>query len=113
MSYVDPHKAAPSGLTFLKRQREIWCSWVQQAACVALVGVSVRNSNAPDAHLWEPLRKTNAQILYVSPRDGNAFQMWAADYGRHGDEMIPDTWNDAFDKIIDFLRSHDRQTGRT
>ena len=104
MSYINPDKWPGSGVSFLMLQQEIWSNWLRETARVVLVGVSVRSQGAPDAHLWEPPRTTKAQILCVSPGHANAFEQWAAACRRDGDEAIPHTWHDAFDRVIDFLR---------
>lgn len=89
MSYIDPDKWIGSGAGFLLHQPKIWNSWLQEAGRVALVGVSVRDQNAPDAHLWKPLRESKAQILYVSPNSAGAFEEWANGCGRQGIELFP------------------------
>ena len=57
-----------------------------------------------DSSVWDPIRDTDARILYVSPGQAHDFRKWAETCGRRGDEAIPSTWNEAFDDVIEFLR---------
>ncbi|MBI4478568.1 MAG: hypothetical protein HY651_00945 [Acidobacteria bacterium] len=107
MSYVDPQKLSASGNSFLSQQQGVWASWVEHAERVAIVGVSVRTPDAPDAHLWKPLSTARAELLYVNPSNEECtkFRAWSAGYKRKDPDPIGETWEAASDKVVKFLRT--------
>ena len=75
MSYVDAAKDTTSGVNFIEAQHKRFEELVTQAEVVAIVGVQVRPH---DAHIWEPLGKTDAEVVYCSGRSASpTFKKWA------------------------------------
>jgi hypothetical protein len=63
MSYYEPTKFTVSCANFIQDQRAQFRQEVLAADRIAIVGARV---HAPDQHIWGPLAKTNAKLLYLS-----------------------------------------------
>lgn len=75
MSYFEPSKATTSGANFIASQRQRYRDLVDSAATVVVVGIRVRPH---DQHIWEPLAKTGARVVYCSGKTAGAeFTNWA------------------------------------
>ncbi len=75
MSYFEPQKTTTSGVSFIRGQRDRWRQLVESAEIVGLVGVKLRVS---DLHIWEPVARTSAKVIYCSGKSGGAeFESWS------------------------------------
>lgn len=74
MSYFEPQKRTTSGVNFIDPQRRRYEELVSMASTVGIVGVKVRPN---DTHIWDPLAKTSAKLIYCSGREsGQEFDSW-------------------------------------
>jgi len=75
MSFFTADKiSASGGLIFLRAQRERYEEAVLNAEKIAIVGVRVRPH---DKHIWDPLAKTSAKIIYCGgPTGAIEFTEW-------------------------------------
>ena len=98
MSYFVDTKDTTSGRVFLQNQRNHFAELVSKAETIGIVGLKVRTH---DVHIWDPLAKASAQIIYCSGEDaGNEYKVWANN-NRLGmkDRIIPRYFREAFDEI--------------
>lgn len=98
-----PNKRASINNYFITTQKERANELIANAKIVTIVGAQCFYQT--DAHLWEPLAKTRARIVYIEPAlsGQQQFRAWALGCGkREGDEfvIIPNTFKDAFDAIL-------------
>ncbi len=101
MCYFEPGKDARCGLSFINEQRARFAALVGSASVVAIVGVKVRRH---DRHLWEPLARTPARLVYCGGEiSACEFEYWAKGCGRSGDRAVPALWCDGFDEICSAL----------
>ena len=101
MCYFQPDKKTRSGVSFIENQRQRFVDLVRLASSVAIVGVKVR---AHDRHLWDPLARTSARLVYCAGEAGaSEFEAWAKTHGRSGDLAIPAFWDHGFDEICEAL----------
>ena len=87
--------------TQFERSKEL----ILNATKISIVGVQCLNRN--DDHIWEPLAKSKAQILYVTPskEEQNEFRSWAESGGKVYDKDFTiecNNFRDAFSKILEF-----------
>jgi hypothetical protein len=97
MSYVDPTKETTSGVNFIEQQRVRYEALIMEARTVAVIGVAVRPD---DKHMWEPLEKTDAEIMYVAGSSaGKKFSAWSAQRRptKHGGDLAQ-YFGDAFER---------------
>jgi hypothetical protein len=74
MSYFEPSKRTSSGANFIASQRQRYRDLVDFAETVVVVGIRVRPQ---DLHVWEPLAKTGARVVYCSGKTaGLEFTSW-------------------------------------
>lgn len=75
MSYFEPNKRTTAGESFIAGQRTRWAQLATEAERIVAVGIRVRPH---DAHIWDPIGRTSAEIVYCSgPAAGAEFQAWA------------------------------------
>lgn len=75
MSYFEPQKRTSSGKNFVDGQRARFAELASAASTIVLIGVGIRES---DSHIWEPLAKTTARIVYCAGRAAaTVFRAWA------------------------------------
>ncbi|OGF30580.1 hypothetical protein A2533_04200 [Candidatus Falkowbacteria bacterium RIFOXYD2_FULL_35_9] len=75
MSYFEPSKRTTSGANFIESQRKRFAELVEGAEKIAIIGLRVREH---DKHIWEPLSKTNAKIIYCAGNSaGDEFKKWS------------------------------------
>jgi hypothetical protein len=74
MSYFEPQKSNCSGGNFIGSMRRRYQELVLHADKIAIIGLKVRSF---DIHIWEPLSKTNAELIYYSGKQGiKEFSDW-------------------------------------
>lgn len=100
-----PAKRASVNNYFIKEQRNRCQDLILNAIIVTIVGTQCLHQN--DAHIWGPLSKTKALILYIEPekKGQDQFRAWAIDYSKSEDKefiIIPKTFKNAFDEIAHF-----------
>lgn len=98
MSYFEPEKKTTSGLSFIENQRSRFMEIVSQASIVGIVGVKVR---IEDNHIWEPLAKTSARLIYCSgERSGQEFHDWCNQNRPDNQDVILDgIFSECFDRF--------------
>jgi hypothetical protein len=75
MSYFEPEKQTTSGASFINNQRHHFSELVSEASTIGIVGVRVRPN---DTHIWDPLDKTSARLVYCAgKRGGQEFDIWS------------------------------------
>lgn len=102
MSYFEPAKRTTSGANFIEAQRIRFADLVDKAKKIAIIGLRVREH---DKHIWEPLSKTNAKLIYCSGKSaGDEFSRWL-EKNRNGknDVILNSYFQDEFDNIINEL----------
>ena len=107
MSYVIPSKITNVGEEFLKFQRKKINVVIQQASKIGIIGVRVR---VHDKHLWEPLAKTDASIIYCSGENGKKeFEFWTAKYrsNKNKDIAFNSKWENCFDDFLSNFSLHE------
>jgi hypothetical protein len=101
MSYFEPNKFTVSCANFIQVERARFEKEVLAAERVAIVGVRV---HPVDGHIWEPLAKTNAKLLYLAgPSAAGEFSAWASGHARGGDLSVPKYFRDGLGDLIGFL----------
>ena len=101
MSYYEPNKFTVSGASFIRRQRDQFKEAVLSADRIALIGVRVHTI---DEHIWAPLAKTNAELMYASGSSAaTSFRNWSMSHGRSRDIAVPKYFRDAIPKVVEFL----------
>lgn len=100
MSFFTADKiSASGGLDFLQSQRQRYEKGVLNAKKIAIIGVRVRPH---DKHIWEPLAKTSAKLIYCSGTEGaKEFTKWQKK-NRSGsnDLVLKRYFAEGFDEII-------------
>lgn len=77
MSYFEPSKRTTSGANFIEAQRKRFAELVDKAEKIAIIGLRVREH---DKHIWEPLSKTSAKIIYCAGNfAGDEFRKWSSE----------------------------------
>jgi hypothetical protein len=75
MSYFEPKKSTSAGTSFIQNQRARWTELAAAAKTVVVVGVQVRPG---DDHIWGPLERTKATLVYCSGRTAaKGFRKWS------------------------------------
>jgi len=75
MSYFEPEKRTTSGASFIDGQRHRFLELALRASNLGILGVRVRPN---DNHIWDPLAKTSARLVYCSgKRGGEEFEVWS------------------------------------
>lgn len=79
-----------------KRQRFV--ELLEGSSHVAIIGVRVRER---DAHIWGPLKKTSAQLLYCSgPTGRDEFLTWQRTFRPNAtDEALSGYFDVCFDRV--------------
>jgi hypothetical protein len=76
ISLYEPTKHSPVGGGLIQKVREHWADVVPNADVVLSIGA---RPVAQDAHIWDPILNSNAQVLFVGGQD--------RDYGRRAWEL--------------------------
>ncbi len=102
MSYFEPLKRTTTGGDFIRTQRQRFSEIIEGAEKVAVVGIQVRQR---DEHIWEPLKQTNAEILYCSGKDsGEEYKKWSS-LARPAkkNKVLGGYFREEFDEILSFI----------
>lgn len=102
MSYVEPKKETTSGVNFIKQHRHMFSKLVSNASVVGIVGVRIRPT---DNHIWDPLAKTSAKLIYcLGKESGQEFDEWKKQ-NRPGNQDITlyGYFDDCFDQLCEQL----------
>lgn len=103
MSYFEPQKQTATGVNFINQQRNRMKELVKEAENIVIIGIRVREH---DVHIWDPLKKTDAKIIYCSGKEsGEEFNVWRCKYRRDKcDVVINDFFNSSsLNGICDYL----------
>ena len=100
MSYFEPQKRTTSGNNFILAQRNRFAELVKSAEKIILVGIRVREH---DGHVWEPLKKTKAQLIYISGAPARQeFESWGSVARPNNADIAMDGYfADSFNMILD------------
>jgi len=83
------------GRNFVREQQTVWSEEVKRARQLFVIGVRV---HAPDAHIWEPLASSAAELFYVGP-DPRPFLDWATKNDRPRAVHLADSFEAALPHI--------------
>lgn len=100
MSYIEPDKRNKSGVSFIKSQRTCFGALATSASLIAIIGLSA-SARPRDAHIWEPLARTPARIIYCGgPCGAKEYTSWASESraGRQ-DLVLEGYFREEFDAI--------------
>lgn len=86
---------------FVENQQSIWKLDVAIATRIFIIGVAV---NIRDFHLWGPLARSAAQLVYLNP-DCQPFKDWVRDNGREDTVCRPQTFAESVATIRELLHS--------
>lgn len=102
MSYFEPLKRTATGTNFIESQQSRFQALVDGAENIAIIGIQVRPH---DKHIWNPLSKTNAKIIYCSGQaGGEVFDDWTTkERNKKNDIILYKYFADAFDEICGHL----------
>ncbi|NGX32748.1 MAG: hypothetical protein K1060chlam4_00799 [Candidatus Anoxychlamydiales bacterium] len=101
ISHINPDKYVTSGINFIEEQQTKLWQQINKAERIVIIGMSINNN---DDHIWQPLRHTKAQILYISgKKSGNQFECWKVKNKRKNDRTILSHWDSAKNDVYDFL----------
>ncbi len=98
MACFNPKKDAPVGKLFLEAQKERFKQMVRSAELIVIVGIQVREH---DDHIWTPLERTSAKIIYCSGENGaKLFKKWRdKSRAEKKDLILPGYFADHFEEI--------------
>lgn len=99
MSYFVPSKNTTSCVDFIEAQRERFYHLVIEAyKIIIIIGLQVREH---DTHIWQPLSKTDNEIIYCSGATaGKKFQSWCENHRRGKEQLIlPVYFKDGFREL--------------
>ena len=102
MSYFIPSKYTTSGVNFIENQRKRYTELVLNANSIAIVGLMLREH---DEHIWVPLKKTSARIIYMSGKSsGDKFKEWIEKYrSNNSDIILPYYFSGGFEKLCNIM----------
>jgi hypothetical protein len=98
MSYIVPDKQNRTGVSFIKGQRKRFEALASSASSIVVIGLSIRPR---DVHIWAPLARTPARIIYCGgPRGAKEYRSWSKESraGRQ-DVVLEGYFRDEFDTI--------------
>lgn len=94
-----PSKWIPFCASFVHKQRKYWQAEVYQAECIFVIGATVRER---DAHIWGPLARSEARLIYVDP-EPEEFCRWANANSRKRVDIIPNKFAEAIPYILQHI----------
>jgi hypothetical protein len=102
MCYFEPNKRTTSGASFIDFQRERYNYLIINAKKIVIIGLKLR---IHDTHIWEPIKASNADILYVSGKQsGFEFESWCNEFRpEKNNEILNSYFLENFNKIIEYL----------
>ncbi len=100
MACFNPKKTLAVGRKFLEIQKMRFEKMVQSAGLIVIVGVQVREH---DDHIWSPLARTNAKLVYCSGTEGmGIFKAWSSKFRvEKNDRILESYFADHFEEICD------------
>jgi hypothetical protein len=104
MSYFEPRKRATAGQIFLEEQRARYNQLIQNAETITVIGVKIREH---DAHIWDPIKNTNAKFVYCSgSSELDEFNEWTSKTrGDKKNVFIDGFWSNNFYEVINELEN--------
>lgn len=108
MSCFNSRKDSLVGRMFLDSQEIMFAKMVLSAELIVIVGVNVREH---DKHIWSPLSKTKAKIVYCSGEDGaKGFNSWVKECRKEKKHRIFDGYFlEHFDDICNEVKSFNNE----
>ncbi len=82
---------------YILQQQKFWQESVIKAKKIFIIGLRV---NEEDAHIWQPLASSKAQLLYVGKSED--FDKWKSENGRKNAHWIAER----FDESIAIIKNH-------
>lgn len=99
MRLYTKEKPAQLQPNFFENLDKQWSEIIMSAEQVAIIGV---RPYPLDQHIWAPLVKTRARILYIGDRD--AYQEWQKDSGRLADTIfIAEYFDEGLNSLLEQL----------
>jgi hypothetical protein len=103
MACFNSNKTSAVGKRFLESQKIKLEKMVLSASLIVIIGVTVREH---DEHIWEPLKKTNAKLVYCAGEGYKTFSVWNNKYRINRPDLILDKYfSDNFDEICNVASS--------
>ena len=98
MSYFIPSKFTTSCANFVINQRSRLENLILNSKTIALIGIQVRTH---DKHIWNPLSKSKAKIIYCSGSSGKIFKKWSKNNRKNWkhDIVLNSYWDANFETI--------------
>lgn len=98
MSYFIPSKFTTSCANFIKSQRKRFQELVSKAEKIAVIGLKVRPH---DQHIWDPISKSSAKVIYCSGMSGKDYRKWSKSNRSNAksDSVLFTHWEQGFDDI--------------
>lgn len=102
MSYFEPYKRVTSGVNFIDEQKQKWADLCSTAKEIYLIGIKPRDN---DSHIWDPLAKTPAKIIYCGGTKGaKRFKEWSRLVNRSSENLVLDGYfQDEFEEICGMI----------
>lgn len=102
MSAFSPEKISQVGHSFIMEQRERFRVHVASSNKIAIIGVQLREH---DIHIWEPLKNSKAELLYVTKGDpGDSIARWKTERPDGAStHVLCSGFKEHFDDILSFL----------
>ena len=99
MSFFHRDKGVLFGREVLQAARKRFADLVGGAKAVVIVGLAIREH---DEHVWSPLAKSGARIVYVAGRRGHdEFSAWSSRVGRPATDLsVPQYFKEALPLIL-------------
>ncbi len=98
MSYFIPSKFTMSCENIITQQRNRLNDLILNSETIVLIGIQVRTH---DVHIWDPLSKTQAKLIYCSGSSGKIFENWSKNNRKSwkDDVDLDSYWDASFDTI--------------
>jgi len=102
MSYFIPSKFTTSCANFIKSQRIRFQKLISEADKIAIIGLKIRPH---DQHVWDPISKSSAKVIYCSGSSGKDYKQWAKSNRSNAknDLVLSAHWEQSFDRICSEL----------
>jgi hypothetical protein len=84
---------------FVLQQQKLWQESISKVKKIFVVGLRV---NSEDAHIWQFLALSKAELLYVGKKED--FEIWAKENKRENARWIADKFNESIPIIKEYLR---------
>ncbi len=102
MCYFEPTKRTSTGWELIEAQQQRLADIIEGATSVAVIGIRIRLC---DKHIWGPLERTVAEVLYCAGKDAAIeYEKWAVDARRTKKNVIfHGYFREEFDRILAFV----------